>query len=367
MKNKDFKNMILLVTYGVLLFVLIMKYEWVIKILKFIGNLILPFVIGCIIAFVLNIIVNSLEKKLLRKMKVGKRVLSIVLSLCIICGFLVIFSYILIPQLQKAGSIFIQNIPKYQENIYYIGEKIGLDKEELKIFDLENNNLKNKIIEFISKNKSNFFNMSMGFANSLFNALCNFFIGLVFAIYVLLEKENLIRQFKKILQKVLSSKVYKKVIEIAKLSNTTFNNFVKIQVFEAFVLGFLCFIGMIAIGLPYAASISVVVGVTALVPIFGAFIGCAIGAFLIFMTSPLQSLIFIIFFIILQQIETNFIYPRVVGGKIGLPSIWVLVAVTIGGSIGGVFGMLVGVPFVSICYTLLKEFVNKKDEITEKA
>ncbi len=361
MKNKDFKNMILLVTYGILLFVFIMKYEWIVKILKFIWNLLLPFVIGCIIAFVLNIIVNSLEEKLLSKMKRGKRVLSTIMSLCLVFGFLIIFLFILIPQLQRAGSIFIQNIPKYQENIYSIGQKIGLDKNELKYFDLENNsNIKNEIINFISKNRSSFLNMSMGFANSIFNAICDFFVGLIFAIYILLDKENLSRQLKKLLKRISSEKFYNKVLKVAKLSNTTFNNFVKVQVFEAFVLGFLCFIGMIIIGLPYSASISVVVGITALIPIFGAFIGCAIGAFLIFMISPLQSLIFIIFFIILQQIETNFIYPRVVGGKIGLPSIWVLVAVTIGGSIGGVFGMLVGVPLVSVCYTLIKQFVNKK-------
>ena len=155
------------------------------------------------------------------------------------------------------------------------------------------------------------------------------------------------------------------MLEIISLSNVTFTNFIKVQFIEACILGALCFLVMLVCGLPYAATISVLVGFTALIPIFGAFIGGGLGAFLIFMVSPIQSLFFIGLFLVLQQIEGNLIYPKVVGGKIGLPSIWVLVGVIAGGSLGGVFGMLFGVPVLSVIYTLLKEYVNTKKSLKE--
>ena len=217
----------------------------------------------------------------------------------------------------------------------------------------------------VTENSANLINMSFGFASSLVEAVTNFFVGLVFAIYVLIEKENLKRQFSKLLDKVLDKKKYEKMIKVLSLTNLTFSNFIKVQFVEACILGILCFIGMICFGLPYAATISVVIGFTALIPIFGAFIGCVLGAFLIFMVSPIDALIFIGFFLVLQQIEGNLIYPKVVGGKIGLPSIWVLVGVIAGGALGGVFGMLVGVPILSVVYALLKEFANSKKSLKE--
>lgn len=358
MTKKEFKDKLLLLTYGIVLFVFLMNYNWIGNILGYMGNILLPFIIGIVIAFVLNVIVKMLENSLLKKLKSGKRAISIMLSLVIVFGFIVIMLFILIPQIKNAGEIFLENIPEYQETITSFGEKFGLSKDELGIIDLENNKLKDEIVALISSNSEHIINFSMMFANSLLSAFTNFFVGFIFAIYVLIEKENLARQFKSLFNRLFNKKVYDKILGIIELSNVTFQNFVKVQAFEAFILGFLCFIGMIIFRLPYAATISVLVGFTALIPIFGAFVGCAIGAFLIFMISPFKALMFIIFFLVLQQIEGNLIYPHVVGGKIGLPSIWVLVAVMIGGSIGGIFGMLMGVPVMSIIYSLLKVYVN---------
>lgn len=348
----------LLITYGVVLFVLLMNYKWIINIFNFLGNLISPFIIGAIISFVLNVLVKTLEDGILKKIKKYKRLFSVLLSLIIIFGFIVILLFILIPQLKNAGTIFVENIPDYQENIYNLGEKIGLSSDELEFLNLENNKIKDEITNFITNNSDKLINISMGFASSIFSVICNFFIGMIFAIYVLMDKERLIKQIKKLLSRICSTKLYNKIIEVTKLSNTTFSNFVKVQVLEAIILGVLCFVGMLIFRMPYAATISVLIGVTALIPIFGAFVGCIIGAFLIFMISPIKALTFIVFFLVLQQIEGNFIYPKVVGGKIGLPSIWVLVAVTVGGSFGGVLGMLLAVPVVSIVYSLLRIFVN---------
>ena len=365
MKNEDFKSKILLITYGVVLFVLLMNYQWVFNILSVIGKILLPFIIGGIIAFILNVLMKMIEDKLLKKIKKGKRAISLIMSLVAVFGFIIILLFILIPQVKNAGMIFLDNIPEYQKNIITLGEKIGLTEEQLSVIDLKDNKLMKEFSSLIKDNSQILINISFGLVNSVVSVICNFFVGLVFAIYVLVDKENLCRQMKKLLNRIFDKKVYNRILEITELSNTTFSNFVKVQVLEACILGFLCFLGMIIFKLPYAATIGVVIGFTALIPIFGAFIGCVIGAFLIFMISPIKAMAFIIFFLILQQIEGNLIYPKVVGGKIGLPSIWVLVAVMIGGSVGGVFGMLLGVPVVSIAYGLLKTYVNSNKRTKE--
>lgn len=365
MKNEEFKNKFILITYGVLLFVLMMNRAWVFDLLGLLGKILLPFAIGVIIAFILNVLMKIIEEKLLKKVEKGKRALSLIMSLVAVFGFIIILLFILIPQVKNAGMIFVENVPDYQKNVLELGEKIGLSKEQLAFIDLEDNKFMEELTNLVKDNSEILINISFGLVNSVFSVVYNFFVGLVFAIYVLIDKENLCRQIKKLLNRFFDKKVYNKILGIATLSNVTFSNFVKVQVLEACILGFLCFLGMLLLRLPYAATIGVVVGFTALIPIFGAFIGCVIGAFLIFMISPLKALMFVIFFLILQQIEGNLIYPKVVGGRIGLPSIWVLVAVMIGGSVGGVFGMLLGVPILSILYSLLKTYVNSKKEIKE--
>lgn len=362
MTKEEFKNKIILITYGVILFVFLMNYKWIGNIVSFIIKIMTPFIIGGIIAFVLNVLVNIIEAKLLPKMKKGKRILSIILSLLLVFGFIIILLFILIPQIRNAGSIFLDNLPEYQETIYDIGSKLGISTETLEKIDLSSDKIKEQIASLLSNNYEYIIDISMVFANSVFSAFANFFVGLVFAIYVLLDKESLQRRIKKLLRKIFPKKAYERMIKVFSLSNETFSNFVKVQVLEAFILGMLCFLMMLIFRLPYAATISVLVGFTALIPIFGAFIGCGVGAFLIFMISPLKALLFICLFLILQQIEGNFIYPHVVGGKIGLPSIWVLVAVTIGGSLGGILGMLIGVPLLSVIYSLLKVYVNNSKE-----
>ena len=364
--KKEFKDKLLLITYAVVLFVILQNSSsWLIDTIILLGKVLLPFVIGIIIAFILNVLMKIIEDKLLFKMKAGKRALSIVLSLVAVFGFVVVLMFILIPQVKNAGMIFVDNIPEYQENIIELGKKIGLSSEQLEVLNLEDNKLVEEFTNLISEHSQSLLDISFGLVNSVVSALTNFFVGLVFAIYVLIDKEKLCKQSKKLLKSLVNNNVYKKVTGFVSLADVTFTNFVKVQFIEACILGLLCFLGMLLLRLPYAATISVVIGFTALIPIFGAFIGCIIGAFLIFMISPIKALIFIVFFLILQQIEGNFIYPKVVGGKIGLPSIWVLSAVMIGGSIGGVFGMLLGVPIVSILYSMLKTFVNTKKVVKE--
>ena len=357
--TKEFKDKLILITYGIVLFILLTNYKVIFEFINKLITISTPFIIGAIIAYVLNIIINMLENKPLKKLKKGKRILSVTISLLMVISFIIILLSTLIPQVQNAGKIFMNNLPEYQETINNLGTKFGLTEEELNIIDLQDNKLGKELISWV-----NIVDMGVNFASSIFNGFVNAFIGIIFAVYILMDKENLERQLKKLLRRLFKEKTFDKICDVSRLAHKTFSSFVKVQCLEACILGILCFIGMLIFGFPYAGTISVVVGFTALVPIFGAFIGLIIGAFLIFMVNPLQSLYFIIFFLILQQLENNLVYPRVVGGKIGLPSIWVLVAVTIGGSLFGVFGMLIGVPIVSVIYTLIRTSIRKEETAT---
>jgi predicted PurR-regulated permease PerM len=329
-----------------------------INIFGYLIQLFSPFIIGAIIALILNVLVTSLENGILKKMKTGKRGLSIVLSLVIVVTFISFVFVTIIPQFKAAGEIFLDNLPKYQENLKDVSEVFGISDKVVDNIDLDEFVGKSEITDVIKTNYKTLLNISFGLASSVVSYIFNIFIALVFAIYLLSDKENILLAFKKLFKKISKVNIYNETVKVLELSNKTFSDFIKVQVLEAFILGLLCFVGMLILQFPYAATISVIVGFTALVPLFGAFIGCIVGAFLLFMVNPIQALTFIVFFLILQQFEGNIIYPKVVGGTIGLPSILVLVAVTVGGSLGGVVGMLFGVPIVSVIYTLIKDYVN---------
>ena len=201
---------------------------------------------------------------------------------------------------------------------------------------------------------------TLGVTSSILSGFATFILALVFAIYMLADKENLTNQAKRLTYLIVPKKKVEGVLRVGKIANETFNKFIAGQVMEAFIIGILCFIGMLLLGLPYASTISVLVGFTALIPVFGALIGTFIGAVLIFVVDPIGALIFIAYIIVLQQIEGNFIYPKVVGSSVGLPGIWVMLAVILGGSLFGLVGMLIGVPLFSVFYILLKDYSDKR-------
>ena len=215
-------------------------------------------------------------------------------------------------------------------------------------------------IDFLKNGAGSVLNSTFTVARTVISYLVNFFIGFVFACYILLQKEKLSRQIKKVLYAFLPEKAVQKTLDVASLSYRTFSSFVTGQCLEAVILGTMFFVVMSIFQFPYALLIGVVIAFTALIPIFGAFIGCVIGAFLILVVNPMKALMFIILFLVLQQIEGNLIYPHVVGGSVGLPSIWVLLAVTVGGSLMGVLGMLIFIPLFSVLYALFREFVYKR-------
>lgn len=362
--KEENKQILKIVVTGIILYWLLNNVSIITTILGKILNVLFPFILGCCIAFILNIPMKFFEKKFSKgkksKIKPGiKRFFSILLSIIIIILVLVIVFRLIIPQLINVGALLIEKMPYYMEQIENFTNDTLQNKEiqeAIKSVDFDT-----KAIEkTVSSGIKNIIASSINAISGLISGVANLIIGIVFAFYLLLSKENLKIFAKKFLNAYLKENTKKYVIEISRLSSKTFKNFIVGQVTESLILGTLCAIGMLILNLPYAVTIGVLVGFTALIPIVGAFIGCAIGALLIVAIDPIKALVFIIFFLVLQQIEGNVIYPKVVGNSVGLPGLLVLFAVTIGGNLFGIVGMLVGLPIVSIIYTILKEDIEKR-------
>lgn len=355
------KELLKLVVLAIVLIFAFIHIKEIWEFLKFLVQLVMPFILGIVIAFVLNILVNLIENKLLDKAKMkdkSKRTISLVLSFAIVFTFIIILLLIIIPQLKNAVNLFVDNMPMYEENVKMLLERFNIDPDIINQIEEGIKNFGTVALDFIKDNRDQIWDITLGVASNVISVLVNLVIALVFAIYLLAQKEKLLHQLNKVLDAYLPEKRVSKIKDIAKLSNRVCASFVSGQCLEAVIIGILCFIGMLVLGIPYAATISVLIGVTALVPVYGAFIGTIFGAFLIFMVSPIKALIFVIFILILQQFEGNLIYPKVVGKSVGLPGIWVFVAVTIGASLAGTLGMLISVPVASILYSVLATDVN---------
>ena len=361
MTKENKKDLVKLIIFAVVLIFAFIHIKEIWNFLGFILQLIMPFILGIVIAFVLNILINLIEKKLLNKAKMGdksKRTISLLLSFAIVFTFIVVLLLLIIPQLKNTIELFVDNMPMYEENVKELLDKFNINPEIVTEIEEGVKNFGTVAIEFIKNNTDHILEVTLGVASNVISIIVNTVIALVFAIYLLVQKEKLLSQLNKVLKAYLPLNKVSKIRDIAKLSNRICANFVSGQCLEAVIIGVLCFIGMLILGIPYAATISVLIGVTALIPVYGAFIGTIFGAFLIFMVSPIKALIFIIFIIILQQFEGNLIYPKVVGKSVGLPGIWVFVAVTIGASLAGIVGMLISVPIVSILYSIIATDVN---------
>lgn len=355
------KEIKLLILYTVLLIFSFIYIKQIWTFIKYIINICMPFIIGCMIAFVLNVLVDTIENKWFKNIKWSKNIkrgLSLTISIILILLFFILLLLLIIPNLQETFKAFANNMPDYLNNFRNVLIKFNISENTI-------NNIMNSLkvlgdnaSNYIINNSDKIIETSFGIATNVATGFINVFIGIVFAIYYLAQKEVLHNQINKIMKAYLPSKKVKKIKEILSLTNKVFANFVSGQCLEAIIIGILCFLGMIILRLPYAGAISVLVGFTALIPVFGAFIGIILGFFFIFMINPFEAFIFVIYILVLQQIEGNLIYPHVVGKSVGLPGIWVLVAVTIGASINGVFGMLVSVPLASIMYSILKNDVN---------
>lgn len=334
--------------------------------------LFMPFIIGGVIAFIFNVPMRCIERHIFTKekyntprMRMLKRIISYVLTFMLILAVIITAILVVVPQLAMTIADVISTVPQAATNFSnWLLERMAeypQIEEKIKSIAIDWNGIFKSISAFMSNGTiGKVINGGIGAVSGIVSGVTSFFIGFVFSVYILFQKEKLSRQIKKIMLATLPDKATNRIIQIAKLADSTFANFLSGQCMEAVILGTMFVISMSILRMPYAILIGVVISVTALVPIVGAFIGCAIGVILIGLTNPLQALAFVALFLILQQIEGNLIYPHVVGNSVGLPGIWVLVAVSIGGSLFGIMGMLTFIPICSVAYALFREFINKR-------
>ena len=368
LSKKTVKRILLIITYTVVLIWAVYNHSMMFEYIGELYSLVSPFAIGLCMAYVVNVIMRPIERmwmKLLSKCKGGwvvklKRPICLLLSVLLIIGIILAVVFLIMPELSKSVSSLVSMIPTYVSEVESWWEKLSdsLTKYGLDLPEFDFN--PDKLVDFLKDGGTAVINTTLSATTSIVAAVINIVLALAFSIYVLAQKETLKRQSKKVLSKLMKPEQMQKLLDMLDLINRTFTNFITGQLTEAVIIGALCFIGMSIFGMPYAPAISVLVGFTALIPVFGAFIGTAIGAFLILLTEPIQALWFVVFIIVLQQFEGNLIYPKVVGKSVGLPGIWVLVAVTIGGNAMGVVGMLISVPLCSVLYVIARNAVNGK-------
>ena len=363
-----------IVHYIIRALLLLIVFAWALvnldTVLRFLGRtlaLFTPFLIGGVIAFLLNVVLRPLEccwNKVCRKAPAKlARPVCLTASTVLALGILFAVVFMMIPSLQESVDEFIQNMPAYMAEIerWWTGVAQFAAKYNIVLpeYAIDSDLLMEKVTALISDEKNVILTVTWGAATSVLSVLLDVFLGLVFALYLLAKKEVVTAHLKNLIVTVLPKKKAQRLFGIASLTNQTFTNFVSGQLTEAVIIGVLCFLGMLILGIPYAGAVSVFVAVTALVPIFGAWIGGGLGAFLILLADPGKALWFVLFLLVLQQVEGNLIYPKVVGKSVGLPGLLVLMAVTIGGEAFGVLGMLFSVPVCAVLYSLYLEFMKK--------
>lgn len=330
-----------------------------------------PLILGCIFAYVLNILMVRIEKIYFPKTKnrwicKSRRAVCIFLSILLLLFIIFFVLYLVIPQVINCFIIISKDVPKVLQNIHKLLIEKAVDlpvlQQQLTNMDIDWGNIFNKLSTSIMKGTKGLLSSATALVGSVVGIIVNILVGLIFSIYVLSSKEELQKRMNRTMHAFMNETIYNKTIYVIRIVHESFSSFIVGQVTEALILGTLCALGMALLRLPYAAPIGAMVGLTALIPIFGAYIGAVLGSFMIFTVDPKQMIIFLIFLLILQQLEGNLIYPKVVGSSIGLPGIWVLAAIMIGSGLAGVTGMLIGVPITATCYKLLRDVIYMKEE-----
>lgn len=368
---KNVKKILAIITFGIILYGVVQNYSVVLEGVKYVFALIFPFVLGGSIAFILNVPMRAVETRLVApifkktvKLKKLVRPISLIVTLLLVVAFIILVAFIIIPEIGNALSTIGKSVPGFIIDVRTwavdLFDKFPEIASKIMAIDINTSSILDKLWAFVQGAGSSFVTSTIGMATGVANGLFSFFLALIFSLYIVAQKEKLGEQATKIMRAFLPKRVVDKTLQIVTMSEHTFSRFLSGQCIEALILGAMFFFAMLIFQFPYPLTISVLIGITALVPVFGAFIGLAIGVLLILIVSPAKALWFLILSIILQQIEGDFIYPHVVGNSVGLPSIWVLVAVTVGGSAMGISGMILFIPICSILYSLLRTEVNSR-------
>lgn len=374
LEKNNIKKLCGLILFAGIVILAIIRFDEICLFLQFVFGILAPFLTGAVFAFVLNIPMRQIEKHMWKK-RTGKwavklrRPVSIFLTLLSVLLAVTLVIWVVVPQLMSTAGEIANQIPAFLQyaqaelkRMFDSNPELMKVVQELGSMKFSLPDILDQISGFLKNGAGNFVTSTLSAAGGFFGGIVNFFVSFIFALYILGQKEKLGGQFKRLFQAYLPPKANRAVLNLCIRLSKNFSSFISGQCLEAVILGSLFVIVMTILRLPYAVLIGVLIGFTALIPIVGAFIGCFVGAFLILVDNPLKALVFVVVFLILQQIEGNLIYPRVVGNSVGLPAIWVLAAVMAGGSLFGVLGMLFFIPLVSTLYGLIREDAYRRTE-----
>ncbi|MBE7031205.1 MAG: AI-2E family transporter [Ruminococcaceae bacterium] len=362
--TSELKKPLIVVAFGVILFVVLNNLTFFGNKLAVFFDLFRPIITGLGIAFVLNLPMRSIEQRLLSNPKRWyyrwRRGISLTLTLLLAVLLLTALVWVVIPQLTNSISTLLELLPQYfdraQRFVSRLTLSLELNQEFWNTFETVAQDWMSTANKLLKNLLPNLYNLTMGVTTGVYNL----FLGLIVCIYLLIGKDKLIAQLKKLIRACTSKRTADVTFSVAAFTNETFRKFFAGQLTEAFILGVLCFIGMSIFRMPYALLISMLVGVTGVIPIFGAFIGAGVGAFIILMIHPLTALWFLVFIVVLQQLEGNIIYPRVVGTSIGLSGLWVLTAIIVGGGLFGFAGIFLGIPLMAVIYRIVGDVVDRR-------
>lgn len=371
LNRQNMKKILGIVAFGVLLAWGLKNLSTLCGVFGLLLGLFLPFLLGGCIAFILNVPMRFIESRLFpvrpqeKKLRTSlRRPLSLILALLFVLGILFVVAFLILPGIGESVEAIRASLPGFLEQLQGWYNLLLAKLPELSQWaaglNLDWQSIGGAVLGFLQNGAGDLVGSAVGIAASVFSGIFTGVLAFIFSLYLLLQKEKLCRQGKQLCYAFLPERVADRCIATLRLANSAFSNFLSGQCTEAVILGVLFFVCMWVLRFPYALMISVLIAALSLVPIFGATVGCIVGALLIFMSSPVQAFWFVVLFLVLQQIEGNLIYPRVVGGSVGLPSIWVLVAVTLGGSTMGVAGMLIFIPLCSVLYALLRQVVYRR-------
>lgn len=399
--KQTIKKIIGLISFAILLSWGLKNTEFIKSLIALALGLLQPFLIGGVIAFVVNVPMRALENtcfikpyqkrlaaqaaakptgkgaaKALDKVPFwyrAKRPLSLILSLLLVLGVIGVGTLIVVPETVSSFSSIVNNLRNFplmlnqwaQELMNWMPQAAVWLEElnlNLDLTSIDWREIITQVVNFLQNGAGNVLNTTFTVASGIFNGIVTGFLAIVFSFYLLMNKEKLGSQTKQLLYALLKEPHADYLVRVGQMTNRTFSKFLSGQCVEAVILATLFFVSMSILRFPYAMIISTLIAFTALIPVFGAFIGCVVGAFLILLVDPVRAFWFVVLFLFLQQFEGNIIYPRVVGSSVGLPSMWVLVAVTLGGSMMGVLGMLVYIPMFSVLYRLIREAVSNRLE-----
>lgn len=377
LSKKNIKIILGIITFGILLFSATQHLSAVGAFLAGIIKIIAPLIVGFCLAFILNIIMTVLENKVFGFMSKSKkrfarkmqRPVSLVSTIILMFGFVILLLFIIIPALKDSINLLVAKVPGYYESVVgwidSIVKEFGLD---VSTEALHNPKFTiNDIVAMVEKvftfeATGDILNTTVGVTSTVISGVANFALGFIIAIYILAEKEKIGKFARRVLDAALPERITKKIYNVSSVAASSFSSFITGQFTDAFLLAVMCFIGCSILRIPNAAVVSVIIGVSAIIPVIGPIIGEAISVLILLMESPIKALVFLIFILILQVVDNNFIYPKIVGKSVGLPGILVFIAVVLGGNLGGIMGVLLGVPTAAALYALCVEWLKTRSE-----